>query len=163
MPKKGVNIEEIGANLAAFALNAEDTALCLQELPETGRTDDTAMESELRCLRVFAVDFAIAKALSKNKSKKEAVSNAYLALLQEILEKLPNNIGQAMLEMLMDRIDKYVDVSRLFQSEDPFFVIGQTFATFCEESTNIDLSLFGKEMFLSTAYGAVEYLESMGV
>lgn len=161
--KKEVNIEEIGANLAAFALDPEDISLCLQELPETIRTDETAVENELRYLRVFAVDFAITRALGKSTTQKEAVSSAYLALLQQILEKLPNSLGQVILEMLSDRIDTYVDALHKSPSEAPLLLIGQIFAKFCGDEGNIDLVSFGKEMFLTTSNGAVEYLSSIAV
>ena len=154
---------EVGTNLVSFALDPEDTNSALGELPSTGGVDRDTIQYELRFLRLFAVDYGITLGLGSKSPEKEKATKWYFSCLDSVVRDFPNDVGARFLGILRDRVDNYVMTLKLSSNEEPFSIIGQSFAKFCGNEEDTDLATLGRKIFLSTANGVADYLRSVKI
>ncbi len=165
-----LSVEQLGENLALFAINRDDLKMLLKTLPDSDKVYTTTVEYELQILKIISVGWAIAFYMAEGEQK-QRLTFIFWKHIQEIAKNISNltenSIGQPIdyFSILRNRLDDYLKVIQL-QTEtvkDPSHIMGPAFADMCKCRDNAAVILIGTKMLTLTLGAVKEYLNAVEI
>jgi hypothetical protein len=165
--KPSISVAEAAENLVSFALERSEPIQILNQLPPDGNLNLTAMEYEIRLLKILTVGWAIAF-FSDPGGAKNSLTEIFWNSIHSFALNLSSLSSASMgkdfnyFDVLKERLEAYVaELQKVSQACDPTAVIGPRFAEFCGHKDHPLAIQSGRKIFQVALSGVRTYLESV--
>lgn len=170
-PKQTLTIEELGKNLATFAIDRTDLKELLAKIPEDSTLNKTTIEYELQILKILSVGWAISFFMAVSDKNREALANEFWEDVREVSDNISKIAGTTSgadinyFEIIKERLNTYLKVMGNIQDEtqNPASIMGPAFAVTCGHANDALTILIGTKMFTLTMGSIKEYLNSVTI
>ena len=172
--KKGsFTVQQLGQNLATFAIDRTDLKELLTAIPESSNLNLTTIEYELQILKILSVGWGISFFMLATDKNKGPLTQIFWDHIRETSNNISTltktTTGQDInyFDILKQRLDTYLATMRgnPDEAQNPANIMGPAFAAVCNSnSENESIAiLIGTKMFTLTLGAVKEYLNTVKI
>lgn len=166
-----LTLEELGKNLATFAIDRTDLKELVQTIPEDSDLNNTTIEYELQILKILSVGWAISFFMPVSDKNKDPLAREFWENIKEVSENISNITNTTSgtdinyFDIIKERLHTYLKVMGNItdETQNPGSVMGPAFAVTCGHADDAITTLIGTKMFTLTMGSIKEYLNAMRV
>lgn len=167
--KPSVTIAEAAENLVNFSLDHSELNQILSQVSSASNLNLTAMEYEIRLLKILTVGWAIAFFLDPGVAR-DGLADLFWNSIQQVSQQLSSVSSASMgkdidyFDILKQRLKVYLEaLQKNATASDPIALIGPKFAELCGHPDNAMAILSGSKIFNLALNGVKNYLQCISL